>query len=537
MKAVFYTILLLWAISTQAATYMVNSSFDTDVCDQNTCTLRGAINAALAAPGNDTISFNIPADAINENYFTGGNGADVYFYWLIQPTAELPELQDITLDGSSAGVSEAGNPTIVLDGSLAGSGTSQNPMDGLTLLGDVTVTGLAVVNWEKAGISMASGTNNQVAHCWSGLELPYGLDAAPNSTGVMLLGGQNLVVHENIIAGNDDYGIFIDSNAADVEVANNRMGIGVNGDALSTGIAVYSSGANNVLIGPDNHIANNRRGVQVVGFNSGNTHVFRNQIHDNDFLGIDLGVLGFTANDSQDLDEGPNNYQNFPDLQSAQHDPSGNRINFSYVVDSSTAASDYPITVDVYAADGIGQEGQTWLASTTFTAEQYQSGAPVFVTLSADEQVAVGDTIVATATDAAGRTSEFSVGFVLGGDADFSIACQTKQITTTSALTCSLNCQAEAVNGWGDEAQLQCTNPDSSCNFLPSDEISFVNPVVPIVLEINHAADSPGIYASEVLASSEVSGGTVQRQAILTIKQLADDDYVFSSGFDGVICQ
>ena len=85
----------------QAATFTVNTTADADVCDAQTCTLRGAINAALAVGGADVIEFNIPADALNENYFSGGSGQTAFQYWSIQPTSELPALIDITIDGSS----------------------------------------------------------------------------------------------------------------------------------------------------------------------------------------------------------------------------------------------------------------------------------------------------------------------------------------------------------------------------------------------------------------------------------------------------
>jgi len=665
MKVIFTLILFCFATLTQAAVFEVNDTGDMDLCDQNVCTLRGAINAALANPGVDTINFDIPADALNQNYIAGGTGQNAYFYWLIQPATELPELNQIILDGTTAGTSVAGNPTIVVDGSMAGTGSNQDPTDGLTLTGRATVKGVAMIYWDEAGLRITDGSTNLVTNSWFGLNLPYGLAAAPNRVGIQYdsegtgnaiygtLGGsgnvisgnthygvatssqsKNLVLYGNLIgtdptgqiavpndsigiwlkgvnhrvgstnmplqqnlisgnligmqvsgypveeisgieinnniiglnrnataalpnrdgmyiqrgrgfsiinntiAGNESYGISITNEPKDVNISNNRIGVNFPGTGFSNGTAIWSSGgAERVVIGPDNIIAKNRYGVRVTGYSTGHTHILRNQIYENDYLGIDLGDMGTDTNDVGDLDAGPNRLQNYPDIQAAQYDASGNRIQISYRVDSQIGASDYPMSIDIYAADISGEEGQTFLASTTYTAEQYLSGTPVFRTLFADAPVAEGDLIVTTATDAAGRTSEFSPPFTLGGQADFSISCQTNQLTTSAALTCNLNCQAESVNGWNDETQLSCTNPDSSCTFLPSEEIAFTSRVVPFVLEINHAAGSSGIYASEILASSDVQGGTVERQEILTIKQLADDDYLFKDGFDGIICQ
>jgi hypothetical protein len=277
--------------------------------------------------------------------------------------------------------------------------------------------------------------------------------------------------------------------------------------------------------------------VVVSNFSNNVVEIRHNSIHNNENEGIDLEADRFTANDPDDFDSGANRLQNFPDINTAQHDPNGNRINMNFWVDSHNGASDYPITIDVYAADSDGEEGQTWLASTTFTESQWLAGNPVTRTLNAAALVAENDVIVTTATEGGGRTSEFSPGFTLAGQPDFSIACSNKKITTNSQLTCSFDCEAEAVNGWGDEVGLSCTHPDSGCHFLPSDEISFNQTVVPFTVAINHNAASPGLYLNEILGSGETQGGTLERAEVITINQLADEDYLFVDGFDGIVCQ
>lgn len=665
MRIILLILFLCSAALSQAAIYIVTSTADSDVCNASTCTLRGAINAALSNSGVDTINFNIPADAVNQNYMAGGTGQDAYFYWLIQPNTELPELNEIILDGTTAGSSVAGNPTIVIDGSLAGTGTNQDPMDGLTLSGRVTVKGVAMVYWDEAGLRITDGSTNLVTNSWFGLNLPYGLAAAPNRVGIQYdsegtgnaiygtLGGsgnvisgnthygvatssqsKNLVLYGNIIgadpdgqiavpndsygitlqgsnhrigsanlplqnnlisgnlvgmkvigfpyedlsnieinnniiglnltataalpnrdgmyiqwgrgftivnntiAGNESYGISLAPAISDVIIENNRIGVNFPGTGFSNSTAIWSSGgAERVVIGPDNIIAKNRYGVRVTGYSTGHTHILRNQIYENDYLGIDLGDMGTDINDAGDLDAGPNRLQNYPDIQAAQYDTSGNRIQISFSVDSQIGASDYPMTIDIYAADISSEEGQTFLASTTYTAAQYLSGTPVFRTLFADGPVAEGDLIVTTATDAAGRTSEFSPSFQLAGDADFAISCETTAFTTTSAMTCTIDCQADSINGWSEEPVLSCDNPDSQCVFLPSDTISFTQSTVPFTIKLGHQATSPGQYTTEVAATAQLQGGPVVRTEILEIKQLAVSDYLFKDGFDGIICQ
>jgi CSLREA domain-containing protein len=48
-----------FATTSHAATYVVNSTGDTNVCDNTSCTLRGAINAANTNSGADTITFSV----------------------------------------------------------------------------------------------------------------------------------------------------------------------------------------------------------------------------------------------------------------------------------------------------------------------------------------------------------------------------------------------------------------------------------------------------------------------------------------------
>jgi len=676
----------------QAATFTVNTTADADVCDAQTCTLRGAINAALAVGGGDVIEFNIPADALNENYFSGGSGQTAFQYWSIQPTSELPALLDITIDGSSAGSSVAGNPTIVLDGSLAGdmNAGTWDTLDGLTLLENSEVTGLAIINWFNAGIRIGyldpdefPAFNNTVTACWIGLNVPYGQAGEPNGKGIVVSSnagtnnviGGNMSTHGNIISGNLSYGVEFDYwiSGGAIGFLGNKVGTDPDGDIAvpnNYGLVIHPQEDANIFIGTDLpglgnlisgnditgiHVSpadfslnlvidNNLIGTDITGQNplpnregvtlsrgrdievinnviSGNTgmglvlstststplrqvtvknnligvaadgvtamgnrygvyaggntidtvlgtqgegnviawngpcdpvsscgvtvgsgsnnklEIRHNSIHNNDNMGIDLGADGWTPNDAGDFDAGPNRLQNFPDINSAQHDPDGNRINLNFWVDSHNGASDYPITLDVYAADSDGQEGQTWLASTTFTESQYLAGNPITRTMTAAAPVAENDVIVVTATEGGGRTSEFSPGFVLAGQPDFSIACPNTRITTSPSLSCTVACEAEAVNGWTDEVALDCSHPDSSCLFVPSDEITWTQAVMPFEVDIMHASATPGFYLNEVVGSFDAQGGTISRQEVITIEQLTDEDYLFVDSFDGVICQ
>ena len=692
----FKLLLFTFVISIQAVNadvFTVNSTSDGDVCNVSICTLRGAINDALATVGADTIEFNIPADPINENYFQGGSGATAFQYWMIQPESELPSLIDITIDGTTAGTSNIGNPTIVVDGSLAG---DQDPgvfdtLDGLTLLENSHIKALAFINWYNAGVRIGYLTggydddafNNSITSSWLGLSIPFGQASAPNKYGVIvttnggtnnIIGG-NMATQGNVISGNLQYGIHFDyylsegsvgvfgnkigtnpegnlavpndntgiilstransnivignetpglgnlisgnnitgihvsasdlelnlvidgnligtdisglsalpnreginlstgrniivknnvvsgnsgraidlshsssSPLKNVDLLSNYIGVGIDGQTpLGNQRGIYASGiAINTKIGAPgqgNIIANNNCGpsvgcgVVISNYSNNVIELRYNSIYNNENEGIDLEADRFTPNDPGDFDSGANRLQNFPEINTAAHDPSGNRLSINYWIDSHYAASDYPITMDVYAADADGQEGKTWLASTTFSQSQYIVGNPVTRTLSAQGTISEGDVIVTTATDAGGRTSEFSPGVTLLGEPDYSISCTHKEITTTAALTCTIQCQAEATNLWLEEIGLRCENPDSNCTFSNGGEVSFgTGDLQPFTVDINHAGVT-GTHLNEIVGDVGTQAGVIERAEVITINQLDVADYIFTDSFDGIICQ
>jgi len=116
-----------------------------------------------------------------------------------------------------------------------------------------------------------------------------------------------------------------------------------------------------------------------------------------------LAPLGMTANDAGDPDTGPNRLQNFPVISSAVL--SGGNLTITYVVDSATVNSSYPLSIDVYRTDAAGQEGAGYLATDTYVAAVAQTSRTVTLAVSG---LSVNQRIVATATDAVGNTSEFS---------------------------------------------------------------------------------------------------------------------------------
>ena len=132
--------------------------------------------------------------------------------------------------------------------------------------------------------------------------------------------------------------------------------------------------------------------------------VARNVLRGN-AIGIDLSLGesdGRTPNDVDGADTGPNNLQNHPELRSVIY--SAGQYIITYRVDSAPAHATYPLRIDFYVSAAVDDaEGIQWLASDTIdmaAAQQWRS-----ISIPGPGAVA----LVATATDAIGRSSEFSL--------------------------------------------------------------------------------------------------------------------------------
>jgi len=151
-----------------------------------------------------------------------------------------------------------------------------------------------------------------------------------------------------------------------------------------------------------NTIAYNSGTGVTVGDGTG-TAISRNSIFSNGGLGIDLGGDGVTPNDPGDTDTGPNNLQNFPVLTSAL--VSSGKLVVKGTIDTpnpeTVVLEFFANAVPVPGGDPSGYgEGAVFLGSAT--------AAPDGTFSAVLPPVAPGTLISATATDAAGNTSEFA---------------------------------------------------------------------------------------------------------------------------------
>lgn len=262
------------------------------------------------------------------------------------------------------------------------------------------------------------------------------LDAMPNdSAGILLSGFDSSVPSDtligngspfaaNWISGNRLSGIEIRGRGANNQISGNQIGTALV-STIDTGNnqhGIFVSQETDPAVPleglsiTDNVIAfNGLAGVFVGGAvsefhpNSTGINIRRNAIYANQGLAIGLGEQGPQANDSQDSDQGPNDYQNYPELSQAVLISTG-LLEVEGEILGPQGASD---TIDFYLtpscpASGSG-EGRYWVGTASVKVasplpENFHASFPIPLELGSLQDVV----LTATSTDSAGNTSEFS---------------------------------------------------------------------------------------------------------------------------------
>ena len=304
------------------------------------------------------------------------------------------------------------------DNSIEGNLISANVVDGIRVIGTAGGGGDAY--------------RNHILHNYIGTDIT-GVNALGNGWDGVHLGEathENLVEF-NVICASGYNGVSIHGIAGVSpvlwatrnQIKDCLIGVNVNYDPLpngSNGVIVggawwdllgWADSIN--TIGPHNVIAYNvENGVAVWEESSTNNNndmcwITRNSIYENGGLGIDLGVNGVTFNDysPDDADTGPNEEINFPTITIANVNPLA--AVFAGTVSINSPPQD--ATVEVFLSDldpsGYG-EGQVYLGSTQ--PDPLGNWILTVPTSTPEYTLGSGDYVVATTTDAAFNTSEFS---------------------------------------------------------------------------------------------------------------------------------
>src|SRR5215218_632032 len=205
---------------------------------------------------------------------------------------------------------------------------------------------------------------------------------------------RNNEVTGNVIGNNGEGGIRAGQNVLANQIHDNWIGVSFDNSPIPNSVAGVKLGSNSDSnhVGPNNTIANNPVGILVTTDDSDFNTFTRNSIFGNGGRGIDLSPGGPNPNDPGDADGGANEQLNFPDIGRATPEK----------VTGSVCSG---CTVEVFLADRgsnkVYGEGKTFVGSATANID-----GTFAVTISG---VVAGNYVTATATDAAGNTSEFSL--------------------------------------------------------------------------------------------------------------------------------
>jgi parallel beta-helix repeat protein len=290
------------------------------------------------------------------------------------------------------GTNHDGTTTTGTDGKPLGNGVLTNPAFGCC----------------KAGVYLTSGNNQVIDNVIAGNQI-----GVRSSAGAPSL--PNLIDHN-----------FIGTNAAGVISAANTKGVFLAGDTVGTHVtrntikhshedgilvAESSSGARiGGSVAEANLITANDVGI-VVGYDATAADIqiaiSHNSIHNNAFIGIDLGNDGPTANDGptmEDFDDGPNRLQNYPTITRVTNEGTDTRV--EGVIES---AANTTFTLHVYSSSTCDPSG--FGEAETFRHAHNQGTNSVgqgFFSFVFPGPLPAGQVVTMTATDPAGNTSELS---------------------------------------------------------------------------------------------------------------------------------
>lgn len=274
------------------------------------------------------------------------------------------------------------------------------------------------------GIRLVSGANNNILQGNYIGTNSIGTAGIANQAGGIYIDSPNnliggtLTSARNVISSNFFNGILLQgTNASGNTIQGNYIGTAINGTTAlgnSLGAVRIDGGASNntiggTAVGAGNILANSTDpsgyGVAITGAGSANNLILGNRIFNNGQLGIDLGADGVTFNDTNDIDAGENDLQNFPTFLEVF--PIGGSLRFvNFGLNTTDGNYRLEFFSNTVADPSDYGEGQNYLGFTNVTVTGNNFTSPNFdVPITAP----LGSLITVTATNlATNNTSEFS---------------------------------------------------------------------------------------------------------------------------------
>ncbi len=293
----------------------------------------------------------------------------------------------------------------------------------------VSILGNSVLSNKNHGIYFNSGSN----HIIGGNTPELGNMIAYNGkNGIYNLSTNSCTFNMNSILSNVENGIFSSGGS------NHTIG----GTASDSGNIISLNGKNGILV-----------------YSTISCALHQNSIFSNNEVGIDLYPIGINANDLGDGDSGPNNLQNYPELNAISADVANTTI--EGILNSNPNTT---FTIEFFsnsAADPSGYgEGEHFMGSSTITTDG--NGDANFTEV-LPMVISEGEFVTATATDPNGNTSEFSTALEY-------IACESP-VAVCQDITIQLD-----VNGQADISVIDIDNgSEASCGLdnISIDQNSF----------------------------------------------------------------
>jgi Bacterial Ig-like domain (group 3) len=463
-----------------------NSNFSGLLINANNCTVRGLVISSFQ---HDAIDLFSNGNLITGNFIgtnpagtaalangVSGNGAVIFAGTLSNNTigGTTAAARNLISGNVGTGVNTSGGSGTVVQGNLIGTdvtGTKALGNSGVgveingsnNLIGGTTTAARNIISANNRGVDLFGGSNNKVQGNFIGTDRTGKIALANPNVGVNLnsgvsgnlIGGLTTTPGKppgNLISGNGTGGVILGIDTTGNLVEGNIIGADITGaKALGNSLGIQINGRGNTVGGTASKARN------IIAFNGGNTPaciaglagiwvhndvainnaLLGNSIFSNAGLGIDLEFDGdpncVEPNDNCDVDTGPNNLQNYPDLTSASSNGISTTVQGTLNSKASTT-----FRVEFFANDLCDPsehgEGQTFLGATNVTTNS-TCGATINATLRAASITAVtsslnpsthgtavtftatvksattgtaGKRITATATDPSGNTSEFS---------------------------------------------------------------------------------------------------------------------------------
>lgn len=331
---------------------------------------------------------------INNNVLSGNKSYGIFF---VTTGTYYNEFK-----GNFVGVNATNTDTIPnYIGVIIAAGTKYNTIGGVGA-GEANI--ISGNYYDGIEISDAGTDENIITGNIIGAATPGGFGNF-NGIGIATHPRKNIISH-NTISGNKYVGIILFEHADSNRIENNKIGVcGTNNDSCGNkgcGIAIVQGSSHN-YIGPGNIIAcNDSAGIVITDNNSLYNTISQSAVYHNGFTQIDILPAGLNANDAGDADSGPNNLMNYPVIVSTGYNPTDG---YTYVPGTIDYNYESPagIIIEIFRVynDSLGSgNNMEYIGSTPVNA----SGQWSFFTI----KLHTGDSIVATATDIHGNTSEIS---------------------------------------------------------------------------------------------------------------------------------